>query len=98
MTAALDFSCDQHADPFECPDALVVHHEAFGEYGIVVHDGGPSYVLIRHCPWCGEDLGPSWRDQWFDALEALGITSPRTSNLPPEFLTSAWRRSPAKEA
>ena len=53
MASALAFDCNQHADPFECADHLVVYNEVFDEFGIVVHDGGPSYVLIAHCPWCG---------------------------------------------
>ena len=93
MDSAVEFTCDQHADPFECPDALIVHHEAFGEYGIAVHDGGPSYVLIAFCPWCGASLGESQRDRWFETLETLGISDPDTANVPPEYLTAAWRHA-----
>ena len=91
MTAALAFDCEQHADPFACNDALIIYHEPFNEYGIVIHDGGPSYVLIRHCPWCGTSLPESQRDRWFNALEANGIDDFDAGNLPPEYLSSAWR-------
>jgi hypothetical protein len=50
----VEHQCEQHADPADCPDALVGQFEA--EYGIRVHDGGTSYVAIRFCPWCGTDL------------------------------------------
>jgi hypothetical protein len=85
MRAALAFAW---ADPFECADAIVVYNEVFDEYGIPVHDGGASYVLIEHCPWCGEKLPESQRDRWFDATEALGVDH---EALPPKFLTGAWR-------
>ena len=91
MAAALDFTCDQHADPFECGDGLIVYHEPFDEYGIVVHDGGASYVVIQHCPWCGTRLPDSRRDSWFDALDAIGIDSASADNVPAEYLTSVWR-------
>jgi hypothetical protein len=91
MVAALDFRCDQHTDPFDCPDGLIVYHEPFDEFGIAVHDGGTSYVLIQHCPWCGAKLPDSQRERWFDALEAIGITSTEAAEVPPEFLTASWR-------
>jgi hypothetical protein len=88
MTAALRFECAQHADPFECPDSLVVYNEVFDEYGLIVHDGGPSYVLIDFCPWCGMRLPESQRDRWFDETEAKGFTD---ENMPPDYKTGAWR-------
>jgi hypothetical protein len=98
MNQALEFSCDQHSDPFECADALVIYHEAFDEYGLIVHDGGASYVLIQYCPWCGAMLPESQRDLWFDKLEAMGIADPSASTVPAEFLTAAWRTTaPPKE-
>jgi hypothetical protein len=56
MRRQLDWSCDQHSDPFACPDALIGLFED-GRTGIIVHDGGASMVLISHCPWCGTPTG-----------------------------------------
>jgi hypothetical protein len=56
MTRQLQHVCEQHADPFECPDALIDHSAQTGEYGIIVHDGGSSCVVIKYCPWCGAKL------------------------------------------
>jgi hypothetical protein len=54
MTAQVQHECGIHSDPADCPDALVGY---FGSrYGIRVHDGGGSFVAIRHCPWCGAKL------------------------------------------
>ena len=54
MKRSVEHRCEQHADPADCPDALVGR---FGEeFGIRVHDGGTSFVAIRFCPWCGTSL------------------------------------------
>lgn len=90
MVMALDFQCDQHADPFECADSLIVYNEVMDEYGLIIHDGTASYVLIDRCPWCGTSLPESARDRWFDAVDALDLAD----GMPPPkaFLTGAWRR------
>lgn len=88
MTQALAFDCAQHADPFECADSLMVYNEVLDEYGLPVHDGGASYVLVAICPWCGARLPESQRDRWFDETEAKGFTD---DTLPPEYRTGAWR-------
>lgn len=92
MRGALDFACEQHADPFACADALMVYNEVFDEYGIPVHDGGASYVLIAYCPWCGARLPASQRDRWFDETDGLLGQDQDEAKLPPAFLSGAWRR------
>jgi hypothetical protein len=91
MRRNLDFHCEQHESPFECPDALIYYSDKFDEYGIIVHDGGPSYVEIRHCPWCGTRLPQSQRDRYFDELQALGL-DPVNSELPERYQSAAWRK------
>lgn len=92
MSVALEHRCDQHKDPFECPDTALVFHEPFGEYGVPVRDGTMSYYLIAHCPWCGVRLPPSQRDRWFDATDALEAAGASPFDpLPERFLTAAWR-------
>jgi hypothetical protein len=54
-----EYSCPQHPDPFDCLDNLIVHYPKDGKYGLIIHDGGESFVIIRHCPWCGNKLSPS---------------------------------------
>ena len=90
MAAAARFDCDQHADPFDCADQIVVYNEVFDEFGIVVHDGGASYVLMTVCPGCGTRLPESQRDRWFDETEAKGFSD---DALPPEYTTGAWRKA-----
>ena len=91
MTAAVTHVCQQHPSPFECPDNLVVYDHAYDEYGLVVHDGGPSSVRIKFCPWCGAALPESKRDAWFDRLEALGVAHPAFGDdVPESFRSDAW--------
>lgn len=89
MAAALDFTCTEHEDPFACADGLMVYNDVFGEYGLPVHDGGASYVVIAHCPWCGAALGDSQRDRWFDETDRYDQAG---EPIPEKFLSGAWRR------
>lgn len=91
MAAALAHDCTQHADPFDCPDTVLVHNPLFEEYGMPIRDGGMSYLVVSHCPWCGARLPESQRDRWFDAVEAAGHADTATDALPAEFLNGAWR-------
>jgi hypothetical protein len=69
MTDRVNYVCHQHEDPFDCPDNLIFYSSKFDEYGIIVHDGGSSFIEISFCPWCGAKLPMSKRDLWFDTLE-----------------------------
>jgi hypothetical protein len=84
--------CKQHSnDPYACPDALVSYNAVFDEYGIIVHDGGPSSVMIGFCPWCGVKLPESQRDRYFDELDRMGLR-PDDPLLPKGYRSSAWRK------
>ncbi len=55
MQEELSRRCDQHPDPFDCPDNLVYCSEETGECGLILHGGGTASRLpIKHCPWCGQ--------------------------------------------
>jgi hypothetical protein len=54
----LEAKCSQHANCWDCMDALIGYWPDSGKYGLIVHDGGGSMVIISFCPWCGTDLGP----------------------------------------
>jgi hypothetical protein len=55
MREAAENVCDEHPDRFDCPDCLVSRF-LDGRYGLIIHDGGSSVVIIRFCPWCGTEL------------------------------------------
>lgn len=86
--------CDEHDDPYECPDYVISYSETFDEYGLIIHDGGPSSYDINFCPFCGSKLPESKRDQWFDELEALGFDSPLfDDDIPEKYKSGAWREN-----
>lgn len=99
MRSQFTHECEQHPDPFECPDVLVVYVPKYDEFGLPIHDGGSSYLLIRHCPWCGTSLPDSKRDLWFSALQRMGLENADDESIPDEFRSDLWwrrgqRRSP----
>ena len=92
MTTAVRFTCQAHPDPFACPDALLHYADRFDEYGLIVHDGGASSIVIQFCPWCGLELPASKRDRWFEELARLGFSDPASQAIPDDFRSSAWWR------
>ena len=70
----------------------IVYVARFREYGVRVLDGGSSYIEIGFCPWCGEALPSSLRDEWFDQLEALGL-EPGDPRIPDAMNSDVWWRS-----
>ena len=56
MKYDLEYKCDIHKSPFDCPDTIIYSSESNEEFGILIHDGGSSYIEIKYCPWCGSKL------------------------------------------
>ncbi len=83
-------TCDQHPDPLNCPDILIYYNPRHDEYALPVRDGGPSYVPIRYCPWCGAPTPESKRDRWFEELAAIGVNDPYAQDIPAHFKTDEW--------
>ncbi len=72
-------------------DKIITYSSRFNEYGIPVCDGGNSYIIISHCPWCGKELPKSKRDEWFYELEKLGFEEPMfDDSIPEQFKTAEW--------
>ncbi len=90
MSEVVSFECPDHPHPYDCPDALITYGPRFDEYGLIVHDGGLSFVTIMFCPWCGKQLPCSKRDRWFEELEKLGFDDPWDQEIPAEFETDKW--------
>lgn len=40
---------------FEADD-IIVFSKKHNLRGIIIHDGGSSFIQISHCPWCGKVL------------------------------------------
>ncbi|MEG0415794.1 MAG: hypothetical protein RR565_06620 [Erysipelothrix sp.] len=81
---------------WETSDLVIFYNEVFDEYGIIVHDGGQSYIMIHYCPWCGIKLPKSKRNQWFDELEELGFENPFEDEIPNRYRTKEWRINSGK--
>lgn len=56
MSDNINLKCNQHDNQFDCPDSLIYYSPKADEYGIIIHDGGSSFITITYCPWCGEKL------------------------------------------
>ena len=93
MRTQLSHECEQHPDPRDCPDVLVVYNPRFDEYGMPIRDGGTSSLSMRFCPWCGTAMPDSKRDLWFDTLASMGIDDPFEHPVPDEFRSDSWWRS-----
>ncbi|HYJ82767.1 MAG TPA: hypothetical protein VEW26_08000 [Allosphingosinicella sp.] len=84
-----------HMDRHPQNDWASVRYDArFDEYWIPAEG---AMQLLFFCPWCGEALPPSRRDQWFDALEARGI-DPLGDPIPQDFRSGAWRGAASEPA
>lgn len=55
MSSHLDqhLTCEDGHDAWSCDTTLVTADDGIG---ILVRDGGSSYILIAYCPWCGVKL------------------------------------------
>jgi hypothetical protein len=71
------------------PDIPLDFIPKFREFGLRVLDGGDSFIGIDFCPWCGQKLPTSLRDEWFDQLEQRGI-DPESEEMPSEFKNEGW--------
>jgi hypothetical protein len=56
MRSNVESTCEQHQDRFDCPDALIHFSPEPEMYGLIVHDGGSSMIMISFCPWCAATL------------------------------------------
>ena len=93
MEDQVTLQCDEHSDPFDCPDRVIAYSDKFDEYGLIVHDGGTSSITILFCPWCAAKLPESKRDRWFSELEAQGFTNPSLQDIPDHYRNDKWYRS-----
>jgi hypothetical protein len=50
-------ACERHPDRFDCADSLIHYSEPHNKFGIIIHDGGSSFLTFNYCPWCGTRLG-----------------------------------------
>lgn len=74
-------------------DTPLVYIDHLREYGLQVRfRGGGTKDQVNFCPWCGAELPGSLRDEWFEAVESLGL-EPGIDQVPPEYEDGTWWRS-----
>jgi hypothetical protein len=56
MENQIKHQCEQHPNIFDCPDHLFRYSENHKVYGIIIHDGSGSFIVINYCPFCGKKL------------------------------------------
>jgi hypothetical protein len=76
MRSQVEYRCPDHPDPYECTDNIVVF-SLDGYFGIPIHDGGSSHIVIAFCPWCGVEAPWSIRV----AAPELPLGPPSSGNM-----------------
>jgi hypothetical protein len=89
MAYYASWKCDDHPDPTECTQSVVLRNDKFDEFFISPRGSTGDEVIITHCPWCGLKLPPSQRNRWFNELESMGI-DPWNDDVPERYKTDAW--------
>lgn len=84
--------CDAMTSHLAGDDVPIVYSPRFREYGLRIMDGGSARQLIDYCPWCGQRLPDSLRDEWFERLARLGF-EPQDPGIPDDMETDAWWRA-----
>lgn len=51
------------------PDVTIRYAADFREYSVAISDGGTSGLVFKACPFCGQLLPPSKREDYFAELE-----------------------------
>ena len=72
-------------------EVAVKYVPKFREYGVLVLDGGSSYVQMAYCPWCGSTLPETLRHHWLEDVRNLGL-EPGSPNLPEKYRGDEWWR------
>lgn len=75
-------------------DNLVRYDASIRSYYLIVREDEETQVRqeIWFCPWCAKKLPDSLRDEWFEALEKLGL-DPTEDEIPPDYRDETWWRN-----
>lgn len=64
---------------------------ALREYLVLpIDDEQSDQLVFQWCPFCGQRLPPSLRDEWFERLWELGLTGPEDPRVPEEMRSDRW--------
>jgi len=95
MRSNVENTCKEHPDRNDCPDCLITYIPKWDVYGIIIHDGGSSFIKIKFCPWCGFKLPESKFERRMNELEAMGFDfEDPDAELPAGYEDDTWWRNP----
>ena len=80
--------CERMDHAVEADDIPVRYYPKLREWGIEYGNGEAFYELL-YCPWDGETLPESLRDEWFRRLDELGL-EPEDPRVPEEMRSDRW--------
>lgn len=84
------------AQELEPDDGVMYYYPMFREWGIRIdQQRGGGTMIIEYCPWCGEHLPSSLRDEYFHVLRSeLGLDlAIYEEGTPQEFQDDTWWRN-----
>ncbi len=81
-------TCDSMRAAIET--AAVHYDDATREHGVVVPDGGSSFLVICYCPFCGQRLPESLADRRLFEIRKPGLDF--GDDLPPDLQSDDWWR------
>lgn len=77
-------------DSWLADDSIPIHYEPkLREYYLDIPNSDGAIVL-NFCPWCGAQLPPSLRDEWFDRIFDLDLDGPEDPRIPADMRSDLW--------
>jgi len=86
----MKFCCDELRDHCKNEELGIIFYPKFLEFGLLVQDGGSSFIEIYYCPWCGEKLPNSVRDLRFKMIDKLPRGPDGALRFPEGFDHERW--------
>ncbi|MFN8523152.1 MAG: hypothetical protein U0821_08605 [Chloroflexota bacterium] len=85
--------CERMLQAISSEDDIIRYSDRYRRYGIVIHDGTESVLVIQYCPFCGSRLPEPLDDKWFDLFYAMEEDlEPYDLNVPVEMRDGTWWR------
>lgn len=94
MSIDLPHDCETMVACIRDDEVPIVYNDVVREFALRVRDGDLAVVqVIQFCPWCGQKLPDSLREEWFALATARGYEL--GDPLPSGLSDGAWWRNSA---
>lgn len=94
MSPKLPHACEDMRRAHEDPRTPLIYAPRVREYGIKIEDSWAKRTL-EYCPWCGQRLPASLRDEWCERIFALGHEI-IDEDIPAPYDSDEWWRDDTK--